>query len=92
MKHFIRFGLISIWCIFSYGCVSTVSNNTDYNNLEHFYLEQYVDDTLREGNYNFKNDREGARQARIDADRNWNIYLRHRAINVQLQIDSTKRQ
>ncbi len=92
MKHFIQFGAVSIWCIFSSGCVSTTTNHTESNNLEHFYLEQYVEDTTREINYNLNNDRQGAKQARMDAQRNWNNYVRYRAVNVRLQSNATERE
>ena len=78
MKYSILFGLAFIWCIFGCGCKSSHSNSKNYQNLEHYYLGQYVESVIDQVNYTKNNDRSGAKQKRVEANKHWKAYLQYR--------------
>jgi hypothetical protein len=78
MKYSILFGLAFIWCIFGCGCKSSHLNSKNQQNLEHYYLGQYVDSVIDQVNYTKNNDRSGAKQKRMEAHKHWKAYLQYR--------------
>lgn len=78
MKNLIKFGSLIIWCIFSCGCNSHHLNNKHRHNLEQYYLEQYTDSIISKAHNTSRGNWRQVKEANINAQKNWNAYLRSR--------------